>query len=29
MLVTDNTVMGLYLKKWIGDGNWPIALAMD
>jgi hypothetical protein len=29
MLITDNTGMGLTLKKWIGDGDWRIALALD
>jgi hypothetical protein len=29
MLITDNTGMRFTLKKWIGDGDWRIALAMD
>jgi len=27
MFITDNT--GITLKKWMGDGDWRIALAMD
>jgi len=29
MFITNNTGTGLYLKKWMGDGDWRIALAMD
>jgi hypothetical protein len=33
MFITNNTGMGLYksstLKKWMGDGDWRIALATD
>jgi hypothetical protein len=32
MFITNNTGMGAWdftLKKWMGDGDWRIALAMD
>jgi hypothetical protein len=29
MLITNNTGMELYFKRWIGDGDWRIALAKD
>jgi hypothetical protein len=29
MFITNNTSMGLYFEKWMGDGDWRIALAMD
>jgi len=29
MFITNNTGIGLYFEKWMGDGDWQIALAMD
>jgi hypothetical protein len=29
MFIADNTGMGLYLRKWMDDGDWRIDLAMD
>jgi hypothetical protein len=29
MFIPDNTSMGLSLKKWMGDSDWRIALAVD
>jgi hypothetical protein len=29
MFITDNTGMDFTFKKWMGDGDWRNALAMD
>ena len=29
MFITGNTGRDFTLKKWMGDGDWQIALAMD